>query len=87
MLLKRGQGEPCGKLQAIYLLATMQPPGHIVGEVAEEHLRQLAQGREGIEAAARAAARAGHQQIGLLRHGQPRQRLRAMPSCRCPDPR
>ena len=63
------QGEVRRALQTVDLLLARQPPGHFVGEIAEEHVGQLAQGREGVQVAARVAAGAGHQQVGMLGHG------------------
>ncbi len=48
----------------------MQRPGRLAGQIPEEHICKPAQGRKGVEAATRAAARAGHQQIRVPCHRQ-----------------
>ena len=48
----------------------MQRPDRLAGQIPEEHIPKPAQRRKGIEAATRAAARAGHQQIRAPCHRQ-----------------
>ena len=64
------KARPVRVAQLGYLLLSGEAPRDVAGQLAEEHLPELAQGPEGVKTAARAAARARHNQVGLFRHGR-----------------
>ena len=79
-----GQDERRGILQTIGLRTTTQRPGRLAGQIPEERICKPAQGRKGVEAAARAASARRPPAVQGALSSPMRQRPRAASSCRCP---
>ena len=66
MFVKACQGQARDGSQPVHFLPPGRVPGHAAVKVAEERLGEPAQGCKGVLAAAGGAARAGHEQVGML---------------------